>query len=213
MHLLTSQLLIQSPPGSHRQGLDELRELDASVLRSDKRERERMGERKWPREEMSILLHTGYSRTFMNSLLFFHNVLAVFLWKRGHALAPSQLLFLPCTWLSPEAEICHLWSLVRWMLLAYSLKLMQHTNNSCIFGAKMFHIFSMIRHREWARQEILSNKVENIPLWHLFPLSFVRIPCAESHHRSLKFPITLPKLWPSAFFCEATLCAAERTVC
>lgn len=34
--LLTSQLLIKSPTRSHRQGLDELGELDASVLQGDK---------------------------------------------------------------------------------------------------------------------------------------------------------------------------------
>lgn len=33
--------------------------------------------------------------------------------RRG---APSCWLFLPCTWFSPEAETCHLWSLVRRML-------------------------------------------------------------------------------------------------
>lgn len=36
---LTSQLLVQGPPGSHGQGLDELGELDASVLRREQRER------------------------------------------------------------------------------------------------------------------------------------------------------------------------------
>ena len=47
--------------------------------------------------------------------------------KRGQTFALSRLLFLPCTWLSPEAEICHLWSLGRWMLPAHSLKVHKHT--------------------------------------------------------------------------------------
>lgn len=36
LHLLTSQLLIKSPTRSYRQGLDELGELDASILQRDK---------------------------------------------------------------------------------------------------------------------------------------------------------------------------------
>lgn len=123
--------------------------------------------------------------------------------------------FLPCTWLSPEAEICHLWSLVRWMLLAPSLKVAAHKHTVyCIFETKLLHFFSsMIPHCEWAWQINLSNKVENNPLWHFCPLSFVRVPCTESNHRGSKFPINLPKLWPSAVCCETTLCAAERNIC
>lgn len=84
---------------------------------------------------MSILLHTCCSCTFM----FFHDVLAVFYWKRGQTLAPSQLLFLPCTWLSPEAEICHLWSLARWMRLAHSLKVTAHKQPLCIWAEGVSH--------------------------------------------------------------------------
>lgn len=36
LHLLTSQFLIKSPTRSYRQGLDELGELDASILQRDK---------------------------------------------------------------------------------------------------------------------------------------------------------------------------------
>lgn len=36
MCLLTSQLLIKSPTGGYRQGLDELGELDSSILQRDR---------------------------------------------------------------------------------------------------------------------------------------------------------------------------------
>lgn len=95
--------------------------------------------RKWPRDRVSILLHTRY--TFMGYLLFFHDVLVVFSWKLGQTFAPSQLLFLPCTWLSPEAEICHLWSLGRWMLLAHSLKVIAHKQPLNNWGQRCFIFF------------------------------------------------------------------------
>lgn len=126
MHLLTSQLLIQSAPGSHWQGLDELRKLDASILRSDRRERKRVKGNGPETRRASCC-------TFINFILFFHDALAVFCSKRGQTFAPSQLLFLPCTWLSPEAEICHLWSLVRWMRLAHSLKVTVHKHTCTRF--------------------------------------------------------------------------------
>lgn len=123
------------------------------------RERERESERKWPRDKMSIVLHTCCSCTFMNSLLFFQDVLASFCRKRGQTVAPSQLLFLPCTWLSPEAEICHLWSLGRWMLLVHSLKVTAHKHTTTVYSIKKI---PMIQHQEWAWQIFLSDKVENI---------------------------------------------------
>lgn len=78
---------------------------------------------------------------FQELLLFFHDALAVF-WKRGQTVAPSQLLFLPCTWLSPGAKICHLWSLGRWMWLAHSLKVTALKQPLCIWGEDVSHFFT-----------------------------------------------------------------------
>lgn len=144
-------------------------------------------------------------------LQLFHDVLAALCWKGGQTFAPSPRLFLPCTWLSPEAEICHLWSLLRWMLLAPSLQVTAQKNNHCIFWGK--DVSNDSTQSEWAWKIILSDEVENVPLWHFFPLSFVGISCTKSRHRGSKLPITLTKLWPLAFYWEATLCAAERDIC
>ena len=155
LHLLTSQLLIKSPPRGHWQGLDELGELDASILQGGmrERERERTLERKWPKDKMSILLHT--SRPLISSLLFFHDVLE----KRGQTLAPTQLLFLPCTWLFPEAEICHLWSLIRWMHLAQCPKSYSTQPSAGYLGQRNVTSFSMTLHCEWTWQIIMLDKV------------------------------------------------------
>lgn len=81
-----------------------------------------------------------------------------------------------------------------------------------ILGQRCFKWF----HTVWmgmGMKIILSDEVENVPLWHFFPLSFVGISCTKSRHRGSKLPITLTKLWPLAFYWEATLCAAERDIC
>lgn len=84
---------------------------------------------KWPTDKMRVL-----------DLQFFHDVLAALCWKRGQTFAPSPRLFLPCTWLSPEAEICHLWSLLRWMLLAPSLQVTAQKTTAVYSGATMFQM-------------------------------------------------------------------------
>lgn len=78
---LTSQLFIQSPPRGHWQGLDELRELDASILRSDNRKtgRERVrGEDERERAKGG----GGQDEHFTSHLLwlYFHEFLAVLSW-------------------------------------------------------------------------------------------------------------------------------------
>lgn len=50
--------------------------------------------------------------------------------------------FLPRTWLSPEIEICHLWSLVRRMLLAQSLKITAGKHTTTTYGEQRRLAFS-----------------------------------------------------------------------
>lgn len=76
--------------------------------------RKREGER----DTMRMLLHTCCSRFFVIPLLFFHDVLAVFLWKTGpDVCSPSAAISALHLALSPEADACRLWSLVRRMPL------------------------------------------------------------------------------------------------
>lgn len=83
-------------------------------------------------------------------------------------------------------------------------------NNHCIFWGK--DVSNDSTQSDWAWKIIPSDEVENVPLWHFFPLSFVGISCTKSRHRGSKLPITLTKLWPLAFYWEATLCAAESDI-
>lgn len=73
--------------------------------------------------------------------------------------------FLPCTWLSPEDETCHLWSLVRRMLLVHLQRLAPYKHNSAAFGGQYVTSFPSVPHLDWMRYIILFNKVENAPLW------------------------------------------------
>lgn len=98
LHLLTSQLLIKSPTRSYRQGLDELGELDASILQRDK-------EGGVCEPLILAVLFCAVTTSLMHSVE-----------NGARRRAPSCWLFLPCTWFSPEAETCHLWSLVRRMV-------------------------------------------------------------------------------------------------
>lgn len=76
---------------------------------------------------------------------------------------------MPRTWLSPEAETCHLRSLQRWMLLApgreVTAQTHKHTHKPeqavCILGRKMVH---MIPHcAKWPRRIMLSDQVGTPP--------------------------------------------------
>lgn len=168
---LTSQLLIQSPPRGHWQSLDELRELDASILQQSDR-----GQTEWgDRDKTNILVHL----TFMNSLSYLIKLSpAPKKTEWGQGLAPSQLLFLPCTWLSPEAQICLLWPLVRWMLLDTSFESYgPQIYNHCKFGARCFTFISQslyIINVFW-NTSVKPGETCSM-LTHLFPLGFVKMP-------------------------------------
>lgn len=107
-----------------------------------RREREREWERRKGPEKRRASYFNCCSCSFINSLLFFHDALDVFCWKRGQTIASSQMLFLPCTWLSPQEEICHLWSWVRWMLPAHSLKVTAQKQLLYIWGKDVSHVSS-----------------------------------------------------------------------
>lgn len=130
------------------------------------RETDREGVGEWPRDKsilasyfkLAVLSWTPCC-SFMMSLLYSAQ-------KPGQTFAPSQLLFLPCTWLSPEAEICHLWSLGRWMLLPPSLKVTTHKHTGTEYlWRRCFTFFPVISHHEWTWWLNLSDKIENILLW------------------------------------------------
>lgn len=57
--------------------------------------------------------------------------------------APSCWLFLPCTWFSPEAETCHLWSLVRRMLCGCIVQANTKQTSPNYDEAKVFPSYSL----------------------------------------------------------------------
>lgn len=57
--------------------------------------------------------------------------------------APSCWLFLPCTWFSPEAETCHLWSLVRRMLCGCIVQASPKQTSPNYDKAKVFSPYSL----------------------------------------------------------------------
>lgn len=139
---LTSQLLIESPPGSHWQGLDELRELDASILQTKGRQRENGREEMAQRQDEHLASHS----------LYFHELLAVLSWcpccillKTGpDVCSKSAAIFAPHLALSWGTNMSPL-VISKMDATGSSSKKLQHTNNCCIFGeggAKCFTIFS-----------------------------------------------------------------------
>lgn len=88
--------------------------------------------------------------------------------------APSRGLFLPCTWFSPEAKTCHLWSLVRWMLLGCNLIykwILNKRPQNIMRQITVSNLSHFLNEDRW----IKSYEREKISHWHFHAMSFANI--------------------------------------
>lgn len=136
----------------------------------------------------------------MSSLLFFHDVLAVFGWKRGQTVCTkSAAIFALHLALSWGRDMSLL--VISKMDATGSWSKSYSTTTVVYLGPETFHfIFSS---HSTSRQIILSDKVWKIPPWHLFPLCFVKNPTQRNSPQKLNI-FQLPSQKNCGLQCSST---------